>query len=163
MDQGGKGVLQGAPNQVLSSPRLHIFSLPAQVSCCCGDQEAVLPRWTQGAGAGLWELEERRVRVCGVWQWLSTPGHFCPRGRRQGLTGQVWDPRKRLPQVMRTLLPSLPHMLTHLLGFLKFYTCAAPAVKDRTKAKAVPGAPTGHPKHRSTWRHRPAGNTCSLL
>lgn len=123
----------------------------------------MLPSWTQGAGAGLWELEEQRARVCGVWQWLSIPGQFCPQGRRQGLTGQVWDPRKRLPQVIRTLLSSLPHMLTHLLGFLKFYTCALRAIKDRTKAKAVPGAPTGHPKHHSTWRHRPAGNTCSLL
>ena len=67
VDQGGKGVLQGAPNQVLSSPRLHIFSLPAQVSCCCGDLEAGAPQvdpgsrsWALGVGGakgqGLWSL-----------------------------------------------------------------------------------------------------------
>lgn len=68
VDQGGKGFLQGAPNQVLSSPGLHIFSLPAQVSCCCGDQGAGAPQmdpgsrsWALGVGGfaegqGLWSL-----------------------------------------------------------------------------------------------------------
>ena len=157
---GRKGVLQGVPKQVLSSPRLHIFSFPAHVSCCCGDQGAGAPQvdpgsrsWALGVGGfaegqGLWSL----AVVVNSGAVLSLGTQAAPQGK-SGTLG------KGLPRVMRTLLPSWPHMLTHLLGFLKLRTCAVLAVKDRTKAKAVPGAPMGHPKRHSTWRHRPAGTS----
>lgn len=90
MDQGGKGVLQGVPNQVLSSPRLHIFSLRAHVSCCCGDQGAGAPQ--EDPGSRSWALGVggfAEGQGCGVWQWLSTPGQFCPRGCRQGLRASL--------------------------------------------------------------------------
>ena len=113
--------------------------------------------WALGVGGfaegqGLWSL----AVVVNSGAVLSLRMQAAPQGK-SGTLG------KGLPRVMRTLLPSRPHMLTHLLGFLKLLTCAALAVKDRTKAKAVPGAPMGHPKCHSTWRHRPAGNSCSLL
>lgn len=164
VDQGRKGVLQGVPNQVLSSPRLHIFSLRAHVSCCCGDQWAGAPQ--EDPGSRSWALGVRGFAESqGLWSLtvVVNSGAVLSPGMQAGPQGKSGALGKGLPQVMRTLLPSQPRMLTHLLGFLKLRTCAALAVKDRTKARAVPGAPTGHPKCHSTWRHRPAGNSCSLL
>lgn len=123
VDQGGKGVLQGVPNQVLSSPRLHIFPFVPMYPVAVGTRGRGAPQ--EDPGSRSWAWSWRICRGSGLWSLAvgcQLRGQFFP-GMQAGPQGKSGALGKGLPQVMANSAPLTASHANTSVRFLKLHTC----------------------------------------